>query len=136
LSANGQQQAQNIGEQFKARGIEKADIYSSQWCRCVDTATNLKFGSVQSSPMLNSFYQNRATEAEQTAQLANWITKRLATRASDTTTDQQHTSPAILVTHQVNITALTGVFPSYGEVVFVALKNGQLTVLATWLSDN
>jgi len=35
----------------------------------------------------------------------------------------------VLVTHQVNITALTNVFPGSGEIIFVAEKNGEFRVL-------
>jgi len=110
LSDEGKLQAQQIGTQIREHGIDNAEVYSSQWCRCVDTATNLDSGSVQQLPMLNSFFQDRSTENAQTEQLKQWIVNRLATTDSATIADQQNTPPAILVTHQVNITALTGVF--------------------------
>lgn len=135
LSEDGQLQAQQIGLQFKEQGIEQSDIFSSQWCRCVDTAVNLNLGSVQPLPMLNSFYQDRSTAAAQTEQLTRWIVDRLAANNSNSKADQQNTAPAILVTHQVNITALTDVFPSSGEVVFVTMDNDQPAVLATWLVE-
>jgi len=37
--------------------------------------------------------------------------------------------PAVLVTHQVNITALTGVFPRAGETVVARPADDGLTVL-------
>jgi len=35
----------------------------------------------------------------------------------------------LLVTHQVNITALTGIFPASGEIVVVALEGDRLKVV-------
>lgn len=135
LSKDGVLQAQKIGLQLKEHGIEYVDVFSSQWCRCVDTAVNLDLGTVKQLPMLNSFYQDRSTEEAQTTQIRQWIVNRLASKSSDVTDDQLSAKPALLVTHQVNITALTGVVPASGEVVFVAMNNGQLTVLTTWISD-
>ena len=40
--------------------------------------------------------------------------------------------PVVLVTHQVNITALTGVYPGSGELVIVRRsETGDLTVVGT-----
>jgi len=136
LSADGVIQSQKIGLQFKEQGVGKLAIYSSQWCRCIDTATHLGLGSVIQLPILNSFYQDRSTEQQQTSDLSQWIVNRLSNNSANLNTQQPNTTPAILVTHQVNITALTGVFPRSGEVVFVSLENSELRVLSTWLHDD
>jgi len=145
LSQEGVSQAKKIGLKIKEHGVKRLDVYSSQWCRCVDTATHLNLGPVRSMPALNSFYQNRSSEQEQTSQLSDWIVKRLSvkkTEAKDSSdsanvnAEHQNTMPAILVTHQVNITALTGVFPRSGEVVFVSIENDQPSVLATWIEKH
>ena len=42
----------------------------------------------------------------------------------------------MLVTHQVNITALTGIFPSSGEIVAARYEeDGTLTVVGTLRTD-
>ena len=41
LSAQGRAQARAIGERFRANGITTAAVFSSQWCRCLDTAREL-----------------------------------------------------------------------------------------------
>ena len=67
---------------------------------------------------LNSFFSNFAVEKEQTLALKKWI-KNLPL-----------SWPIILVTHQVNITALTGYLPAQGELVFVKrLENGEVTII-------
>jgi len=129
LSEQGRLQATQIGALLKSNGIQQAAVYSSQWCRCIDTANGLDFGMIEPLPMLNSFYQDRSTESEQTDILTKWIQTRLENP------DNNAISPAILVSHQVNITALTGVYPSSGELVLVGYKDSQLVVLGTLRTD-
>lgn len=110
LSTEGIQQAQRIGETFRDHGITDAEVYSSQWCRCIDTATAMNLQQPKDLPLLNSFYENREKGPAQTKALLQWL-KNLNTE-----------QPVILVTHQVVITALTGVFPASGEAVVFKLK--------------
>jgi phosphohistidine phosphatase SixA len=107
LSEEGRVQSRRIGDAFRARGIIEAAVFSSQWCRCLETARLLGLGPVDAVPALNSFFAEPARSEEQTAALRNLIAKLRPER------------PAILVTHQVNITALTGVYPASGEIIFV-----------------
>src|SRR5688500_16468822 len=46
LSAAGRDQARAIGERLRAQGITQAEVYSSQWCRCLETARLLDLGAV------------------------------------------------------------------------------------------
>lgn len=124
LSSEGRVQAQRIGATMKSYDINEAEIFSSQWCRCIDTASELGIGSSQELPFLNSFYQDRSTSESQTVELNNWIINRL-------NSVEQKRLPAVLVTHQVNITALTGVFPTSGEIVFLTLNDGALEVVTS-----
>jgi len=124
LSEEGRGQAARIGERFRANGIETAHVFSSQWCRCRETAELLGLGPVNELPALNSFYQRPENRKPQTEALREWLGK------------QALSSVHVLVTHQVNITALTGVFPSSGELVIVrAPENGDITVIGTIETD-
>jgi phosphohistidine phosphatase SixA len=124
LSAEGRTQAERIGIRFRANGIESAEVFSSQWCRCLETARLLGLGTVVELPVINSFFRKRELEASRTAELKDWLTRR--------TTD----TPTVLVTHQVNITALTGVFPASGELVFVHVTtDGNVSVTGTIRTD-
>jgi phosphohistidine phosphatase SixA len=107
LSGAGRSQALRIGEALKASGIRPTAVKSSAWCRCMDTA-QLAFGDFAVDKNLNSFFDDRTAEPRQTEALR----ARLAKLA-------QAAPPAIevWVTHQVNITALTGVTPTMGEIV-------------------
>ena len=60
LSKEGRIQARRIGDFFRAQGIKEALVYSSQWCRCLETARLLGFGPVQELPALNSFFEEPA----------------------------------------------------------------------------
>ena len=110
LSAEGTQQAKRIGETLKSHGIDDAAVYSSQWCRCIDTANAMNIKRPEPLPLLNSFYENRERGPAQTQELLQWL-KTLDTQ-----------KPVILVTHQVVISALTGVFPASGEAVVFTLN--------------
>ena len=69
-------------------------------------------------PALNSFFGDRASEPEQTAELIDFL--RIEHAAG----------PLILVTHQVNIRALTGRAARSGEIIVVALPfEGENAVL-------
>ena len=127
LSDDGREQARTIGVALRTNGITQADVFSSYWCRCLETANLLGFEKPQPLPMLNSFYRDRSTQEVQTEQLRQWVVSRLENSDSDTT------FPAVVVTHQVNITAITGVFPASGEMVFVTIEDGEIVVVGTYL---
>ena len=111
LDARGRDQARRIGAALRAAGIPFDQVWTSQWCRCVDTATLLGLGPVTETPPLNSFFRNRDRADQQTQDV------RAALRAVP------DTQRVMLVTHQVNITALTGVFPSSGEIIVIRLND-------------
>jgi broad specificity phosphatase PhoE len=118
LSDEGRAQARRIGAAFRARGVPIEGVWSSQWCRCLETAELLDLAPVTPLPALNSFFEDREQEADRTAALRAFIAAR-----------QPH-GALIMVTHQVNITALTGVFPASGEaVVAKPQQKGELSIV-------
>lgn len=118
LSAEGRDQAATIGDRFRANGISAATVFTSEWCRCRDTAEGLALGTVVALPALNSFFGHYERQAPQTAALKQWLSAYRDSR------------PLVLVTHQVNITALTGVYPASGETIVVQrTTDGSMTVL-------
>jgi phosphohistidine phosphatase SixA len=114
LGENGRQQARELGEWLKAMGISYARILSSPWCRCQDTANLLNLGSVQTEHSLGSFFENRSAENKQMHQLRQKIQAELM-HATE--------KPLILVTHQVNIQAFTGISVSSGQIVLVEVSS-------------
>lgn len=107
LSTAGHEQARRAGAALRRHGIEQAAIYSSAWCRCRDTAAGLGLGPVETAVELNSFFGAGDPDGRQTAALRSLIARLAGGR------------PSILVTHQVNITALTGVYPASGEAILL-----------------
>jgi len=124
LSTEGRAQAERIGARFRDNGIKVARVFSSQWCRCLDTAELLGLGAVEELPLLNSFYQRAKRRNQQTEDLKEWLA------------GQDFDRPLVLVTHQVNISALTGVYPASGELVVIRIsKRGELTVFGSIETD-
>jgi phosphohistidine phosphatase SixA len=120
LSQEGQAQAAKIGKLFRENRIQSAQVFSSQWCRCLETAKLLELGSVQTLAFLNSFFNNYEYRESQTQKLTGWLH------------EQNLEQPLVLVTHQVNITALTNIYPSSGELVIVRRsKTGEFAVVGT-----
>lgn len=108
LDQAGREQAQRWGTVLRAQQISP-QLLSSRWCRAQDTAREMGLAAVQVLPALDSFFQTPAAAREQTAQLVAQI--------------NAHTvqTPRVMVSHQVNITALTGIFPASGEGLILAL---------------
>jgi broad specificity phosphatase PhoE len=114
LSAEGRKQAAALGAALAARVVRVGRVESSRWCRCVDTARLAFPGeTVHVQEALNSFFEDRAAEPARTralrARIAQW----------------RGPGVLVLVTHQVNIAALTGRTTAMGEGV--VLKGGSAT---------
>lgn len=118
LSEAGRIQARRIGDFFRSQGITTASVYSSQWCRCLETARLMNLGPVEELPALNSFFEESDKKEERTEKMWTFL---LTVRRQ---------GPAVLVTHQVNVTALTGIFPASGEIIiFRADTKGRGRIL-------
>ena len=107
LSPEGRAQAQSMGAEFKHRRITVSAVWSSQWCRTRETADLAFPGQRADQPSFNSFFNAREAAVDQTKEakrlLATW----------------RGPGVLVVVTHQVNITELTGVVPASGEGVVV-----------------
>ena len=103
LSEAGREQARRVGAAFVRERVKLDQVRSSAWCRCVDTAM-LAFKQNTVWPPINSFFGAGGQDEQTRAVLAavqGWQAPR----------------NLMLVTHQVNVTALTGEFLAMGEVV-------------------
>ena len=112
LSDEGRAQARLTGDSFKQQGILVNRVLSSQWCRCLETAELMDIGHVEPFPALNSFFRNRATGPEQTTQIREFMVESQGT-----------SGVTVMVTHAVNVSALTGVGVSSGEMVVMAVND-------------
>ena len=104
LSAEGRAQARRIGATLAARKVQIDRVLSSRWCRALETARLLEQGPTEPFPPLDSFFATPALGPGQTAAVKAFL------HAADDQT-------LVMVTHQVNITALTGIFPRAGEMI-------------------
>jgi broad specificity phosphatase PhoE len=111
LDDRGRNQARSIGDWLRAQGINSAKVYSSQWCRCLETAKLIEMGSVTELPALNSFYELRQNREPNLTALRKFI----AEQPSDG-------DLIILVTHFVTILAIADEAVSSGEGVLLKLN--------------
>jgi len=117
LGEAGKKQSQIIGQWLKSQGISNARVFSSPWCRCLDTAKLLNLGPVTIAPELGSFFDDMSLEKEQTRNLEKLIKAQLSLNAK---------TPIIMVTHHVNIQAFTDKVVNVGDMVVVKVdKNGR-----------
>ena len=61
LSNKGREQAKKIGSFFKDNNIPIDQIYSSEWCRCKETAL-IAFNEFETKNFLNSFFNSKFTQ--------------------------------------------------------------------------
>jgi phosphohistidine phosphatase SixA len=108
LSAEGRQHAGVVGDWLRKQGVTSADVYSSAWCRCKDTAELLKFNSFQVAPPLASFFDEMHLAKSRTQALEQFIAEKLKTKGH---------KALILVTHHVNIHAFMGENIASGDMV-------------------
>ena len=105
LNETGIAQAVLIGKQLKEKSIQFNKIYSSQWCRCYQTATLLDLGKVHEFAGLNSIFQNFVSRKETLQKLEQKLSEISLSKL------------VIFVTHQVNIQAITKKNAASGEMV-------------------
>lgn len=118
LSDQGRDQARKIGQAIRDAGIRFDQVWTSQWCRTRETAQLLDVGPVTDQPALNSFFENR--NAAQTQR--DRILAALAVLPK--------TTKVLLVSHQVNISGLTGSSTRSGEII-IATRNADGTLTPT-----
>jgi len=118
LSDAGRAQARRIGAEFTRRGVQVDEVMSSRWCRCLDTA-RLAFPrhEVRVFETLNSFFDDGSTRQAQTEALRSFLARQRTSRRM------------VLVTHQVNIAALTGQSVGMGEALLVRIGGAAGEVL-------
>ncbi|MCY1284338.1 hypothetical protein D9M68_601240 [compost metagenome] len=109
LSDKGRQEAKRWGRLLVGRKVLQPRLYSSNWCRAQDTAQEMGLGAVETLSALDSFFSDPDSQAAQTVELRKAIDKVPRDR------------PVIMVSHQVNIKALTGFSPKSGEGLIIEL---------------
>jgi phosphohistidine phosphatase SixA len=118
LSDEGRAQARKAGAMLREKGIVNPRVFSSRWCRASETARLLGLGPVEDLPLLDSFFGKPELGPERRAAFMEWLG------------DGQFDRAVVLVTHQVSISAFTGVVPASGEMVIARKSGDGVKVLA------
>ncbi|CAM3632067.1 histidine phosphatase family protein [Polynucleobacter brandtiae] len=117
LGEYGRKQAKATGVWLTTQGIDQAKVFSSSWCRCLDTATLLDKGAVIKEAALGSFFDDMSQSKKQTHDLAKLIAQEQRNHPN---------TPIIMVTHHVNIQSFTGTVVNSGDMVLVKVdRNGK-----------
>lgn len=121
LSDAGRADAARIGAAFVRLGVPVTTVVSSRWCRCLDTA-RLAFGRVTPSPMLDSMFEDGLdAQAAKLREVHAWLQSH------------KEAGNCVLVTHDVNIQALSGRSVRQGEMVVARIgAGGVLRVDGLW----
>ena len=122
LSDLGRKQANKIGSFFKNNNIHTEKVYSSEWCRCKETAL-IAFNEFETKIFLNSFFSSKFSKNKNLQMkklkkfIGNWDGKK----------------NLVFVTHYVVISEILNYAPSSGEIV-VADKNFKIidTIIITY----
>lgn len=123
LDEAGRRQARAAGDAFRANGISAARIYSSQWCRCLETANLLGLGNVEERAVLNSPF---GLDAEVRANRADAFRRFLA----DLAREGPQSPKTVLVSHHALILSVTGQGPRSGEIfVLRPYPDGKLSLV-------
>lgn len=130
LDERGRSEARRMGEAFRERRIEVGRVVSSRWCRARETA-RLAFGTgvgegaeeraagtgrgvpVQDEPAFDSFFGEPGLGHAQTL------------RARELLAQWKGPGALVVVTHQVNIRALTGITTASAEALVVRVPPGD-----------
>ena len=109
LSAAGRADARRVGERLARERVAIDRVYSSPWCRCRDTAS-LAFGRFEDWEALSSVFDFPEREPDFTER----VKKRIASLER-----RAPKGNVAMVTHNVNIAALTRESVAPAEIVVV-----------------
>jgi len=126
LSGQGREQARALGAALRNRGVPLGPVLSSRWCRCLDTA-RLAFGRVEQAPMLDSMFNDSAASGRAKVNEVLAHCGAFGTEGAKTN--------LVLVTHDVNIRALVGLYVAPGEIVVTRPGDGRLDVVGRLLAN-
>jgi phosphohistidine phosphatase SixA len=109
LSAQGREDARRVGARLREERVAIERVYTSPWCRCRDTAMEA-FGRAEEWEPLSSFFDFPDREQEHT----ETVRKRVLAYGR-----KPPRGNVVMVTHNVNIAALTRQSVATGEMVAV-----------------
>lgn len=111
LSDEGRERARRAGDLMRQANMKFVRVRTGRWCRVEETA-RLAFGEADPWPALDSFFGRSDRASPQREEVLDWLNAH------------PQRGNLMLVTHQVNITALLDVYPEQGEVI-AARREGR-----------
>ena len=111
LNDEGRVQSKKIGNFFKQNDISINKIYSSEWCRCKETA-EIAFKKFETNNFLNSFFSEKFSK-NRTKQIKN-LKKYV--------NEWDGNKNLVFVTHYVVISEALNYAPSSGEIVISNIR--------------
>jgi phosphohistidine phosphatase SixA len=109
LSEAGRAEARHAGERIRAMRVPIERVYTSPWCRCRETAL-LAFGRAEDWEPLGSFFDRPDEESRASEHVKKRILGYTITHPRGN---------VVMVTHNVNIAALTKLSVAPAEIVVV-----------------
>ena len=104
LNDAGRAEAKRLGEAFRRRKVPVAQVLSSEWCRCRDTAS-IAFGIYEAWPALNNLFGRSEHSAAQTGAILERATRF------------RGPGNLVLVSHGSTIVPVSGVSPAPAEMI-------------------
>lgn len=122
LDEKGRVEARKFGEELKRRGVRVGAVLTSQWCRTRETA-KLAFPAINArdEPSFNSWFGQVPVESEAELKKSRDVLRRWS-------------GPGVLVvvSHQVNIHAISGVPTASAEAVVMRRgEKGEMAFVGT-----
>ena len=117
LSESGRIQSTKIGNFFRENRIKIENVYSSEWCRCKETAS-LAFKNFETKSFLNSFFSSKFAQ-NKNKQIRDFQKFLL---------DWDEKTNLIFVTHYVVISEIFDYPSSSGEIV---ISNKSFKIIDT-----
>ena len=117
LNNSGRDQAKRTGVFFKKNDIPIKKVYTSEWCRCKETAS-IAFNEFETISFLNSFFSSKFAHNKD-SQMSN---------LNEFIKNWDSNKNLIFITHYVVISEALDYAPSSGEIV---IANKKLKVIDT-----
>jgi broad specificity phosphatase PhoE len=117
LSDQGREDAIALGQEFRRRGVSIAELLSSPWCRCLETARLAFRRDPEVHKALSNLYGRAEHAGRQVAQLNALIARGIRNGG------ESRRGNLVLLTHGSTIHAVTGVSPASGEMVVLSRQS-------------
>ncbi|UUX96987.1 histidine phosphatase family protein [Aquabacterium sp. J223] len=118
LDDTGRAQARTLGRRLREQRVAVGAVWASRWCRAQETARLMDVGPVTPEPAFDSFFGADAARRER--QVAEARALLLGWRGP---------GALVVVSHQVNLSALTDAGADSAEGVVVRPDGGRLRVV-------